>query len=75
MDMMMGWQDDDDETVEDEEVYEEPPPAAAAAPKLAVPLSRIVVLDLAGNRLGPTPRRPRLVVVEEAKSSTSPTTA
>ena len=56
MDMMMGWQDDDDETVEDEEdVYDEPPPPPPPPPpKLAVPLaSRIVVLDLAGNRLGP----------------------
>ena len=55
MDMMMGWQDDDEETVEDEDVYEEPPPPPPPPPpKLAVPLaSRIVVLDLAGNRLGP----------------------
>ena len=55
MDMMMGWQDDDDEeTVDNEDVYEEPPPPPPPPPKRAVPLSsRIVVLDLAGNRLGP----------------------
>ena len=55
MDMMMGWQDDEEETVDDEDVYEEPPPPPPPPPpKLAVPLaSRIVVLDLAGNRLGP----------------------
>ena len=54
LDMMMALQDDDDETVEDEDVYEEPPPPPPPLPRVVGGLLRIVVLDLAGNRL----RRP-----------------
>merc|ERR1712091_639754 len=70
--MMMGWQDDDDEeTVEDDDVYEEPPPPPPPPPKHAVPLSsRIVVLDLAGNRLGPdaTPSSKALSLLKKLRS-------
>ena len=53
MDMMMGWQDDEATEEDEADAYVEPPPPPPP-PTAAPPLSdRIIVLDLAGNRLGP----------------------
>jgi hypothetical protein len=53
MDMMMGWQDDEATEEDEADAYVEPPPPPPP-PTVAPPLSdRIIVLDLAGNRLGP----------------------